>query len=175
MWASVAVVYHLSYSMKCGIFLDQGLNPLTRLMNWVLPCISRLILIHSPTRASQVVLVVKNLPANAGDIRDMDSIPGLGRSPREGRGSPFQYSCLENPMDRAASWAKVHGVAKYQKWLKPLSMYRQGSPVTCFNPEPLVLLKKSRTRGFPDGPMVRILHFHCRGPRFIPGWGIQIL
>ena len=125
--------------------------------------------------ASQVVLVLKNLPSNAGDIRDMDSIPGLGRSPREGRGSPFQYSCLENPMDRAASWAKVHGVAKYQKWLKPLSMYRQGSPVTCFNPEPLVLLKKSRTRGFPDGPMVRILHFHCRGPRFIPGWGIQIL
>ena len=44
--------------------------------------------------------VVKNLPANAGDIRDMGSIPGLGRSPGEGHGNPLPYSCLENPMDR---------------------------------------------------------------------------
>ena len=50
----------------------------------------------------QVVLVVKNLPANVGDIRDMDSIPGLGRSPGGGHGNPLQYSCLENPMDRGA-------------------------------------------------------------------------
>ena len=49
--------------------------------------------------ASQVVLVVKNLPANAGDLRDMGSIPGSGRSPGEGQGNPLQYSCLENPMD----------------------------------------------------------------------------
>ena len=48
--------------------------------------------------ASQVVLVVKNLPASAGDIRDTGSIPGLGRSPGEGSGSSFQYSCLENPI-----------------------------------------------------------------------------
>ena len=46
--------------------------------------------------------VVKNLPANAGDTRDMDLIPGLRRSPGGERGSPLQYSCLENPMDRAA-------------------------------------------------------------------------
>ena len=46
---------------------------------------------------------------NAGDL---DSIPGLGRSPGEGNGSPFQYSCLENPMDGGAWWATVHGVAK---------------------------------------------------------------
>ena len=46
-----------------------------------------------------VVLVVKNPLANAGDIRDVGSIPGSGRSPREGRGNPLQYSCLENPMD----------------------------------------------------------------------------
>ena len=52
--------------------------------------------------ASQVALVVKNLPANAGDIRDMGAIPGLGSSPAEGNGSPFQNSCLENPMDRGA-------------------------------------------------------------------------
>ena len=50
--------------------------------------------------ASQVVLVVKNLLASTGDVRDMDSIPGLGRSSGGGHGNPLQYSCLENPMDR---------------------------------------------------------------------------
>ena len=65
-------------------------------------------------KASQVVLVVKNLPANAGDIRDPGSIPGLGRSSGEGHGNPLQYSCLENPMDRGAWWATIHGVAKSQ-------------------------------------------------------------
>jgi len=53
-------------------------------------------------RASQVVLVIKNLPASAGDIRDAGSVPGLGRFSGEGNGHPFQYSCLENPMDRGA-------------------------------------------------------------------------
>ena len=61
---------------------------------------------------SHVVLVVKNLPANAGDIRDMGSIPGLGRSPGGRHGNPLQYSCLENPKDREAWWATVHGVTK---------------------------------------------------------------
>ena len=51
---------------------------------------------------SQVVLVVKNLPAHAGDIRDAGSFPGLGRSPRGEHNNPLQYSCLENPMDREA-------------------------------------------------------------------------
>ena len=60
------------------------------------------------SNSSQVVLVVKNLLANAGDIRDMGSIPGLGRSPGEGHGNPLQYSCLENPMDRGAWWITVH-------------------------------------------------------------------
>ena len=58
--------------------------------------------------ASQVVLVVKNLPANAGDMRDLD----LGRSPGGGHGNPFQYSCLENPMDCGAWWAIVHTITK---------------------------------------------------------------
>ena len=56
--------------------------------------------------------MVKNLHANAGDIRDMGSIPGSGRSPGGGHGNPLQYSCLKNPMDRGAWWATVHGVAK---------------------------------------------------------------
>ena len=60
------------------------------------------------------MLVVKSLPANAGDIGDMGSIPGLGNSPGGGNGNPLQCSCLENPMDRGAWWATVHGVAKSQ-------------------------------------------------------------
>ena len=56
--------------------------------------------------------MVKNLPANAGDLRNMDSIPGLGRSPEEGHSNPFQYSCLENLMDRGAWQTMVHGVAR---------------------------------------------------------------
>ena len=51
-------------------------------------------------RASQLVLVVKNLPANVGDIRDPGLIPASGRSPGGGNGNPLQYSCLENPVDR---------------------------------------------------------------------------
>ena len=56
--------------------------------------------------------VVKNLPANAGEARDVGSIPGLGRSSGGGNGTPLQYSCLGNPTDRGAWWAIVHGVAK---------------------------------------------------------------
>ena len=62
--------------------------------------------------ASRVALVVKNPSANAGDARDMGSIPGFGRSPGEGNGYPLQYSCLENSMGREAWRATVQGVAK---------------------------------------------------------------
>ena len=62
--------------------------------------------------AFQVALVVKNLPANAGDSREAGSIPGLGRSPGVGNGNPLQYSCLENPKDRGAWLAIVHRVTK---------------------------------------------------------------
>ena len=59
-------------------------------------------------------LVVKNLPANAGDLRDAGSTPGLGRSSGGGNGNPLQYSCLENPLDRAAWWAAVQEVTTSQ-------------------------------------------------------------
>ena len=59
-----------------------------------------------------VVLVVKNLPANAGDLRDSGSIPGSKRSPGEGHGNPLQYSCLKNPMDKGAWQVTVHWVTK---------------------------------------------------------------
>ena len=63
-------------------------------------------------QGDQVVLVVKNPPANEGDLRDAGSTPGSGRSLRGGHGHPPQYSCLENPRDRGAWWATVHAVTK---------------------------------------------------------------
>ena len=65
-----------------------------------------------------MMLVVKNPPASAGDVRYLGSIPGLGRSPGGGHGNPLQYSCLENPMDRGAWRVTVHGVAESQTRLK---------------------------------------------------------
>ena len=64
--------------------------------------------------------MVKNPPANAGEIKDAGSIPGLGRSPGGGNGNPLQDSCLENPMDRETWRATVHGVTKSQTQLKQL-------------------------------------------------------
>ena len=69
-------------------------------------------------RTSQVALVVKNLPTNAGDRREVGSIPGLGQSPGGRHGNPLQYSRLENPMERGAWWATVHGVIKSRTQLK---------------------------------------------------------
>ena len=71
---------------------------------------------------SQVVLVVKKLFAIAGDIRDMGSIPGLGKSPGIENGNPLLYSCLQNPMDRGAWQATVHSVTESWTWRKWLSM-----------------------------------------------------
>ena len=86
----------------------------------------------------------KESACNAGDV---GSIPGSERFPGEGNGNPFQYSCLENPMDRGAWWAVVHGVTKSQKWLRD-----------------------QRFRGFPGGIILLCLsvitnkpeyHFRC--------------
>ena len=60
----------------------------------------------------KVALVIKNLPADAGDIKGLGSIPGLGGSPGGGRGNPLQYSCLKNSMDRGVWRATVHGVQR---------------------------------------------------------------
>ena len=73
--------------------------------------------------ASQVALVVRNPPANAGDLRDTGLIPVSGRSPGGRHGNPLRFSCLENPMDRGAWGATVHGIAKSWKGrLKQLSI-----------------------------------------------------
>ena len=71
----------------------------------------------SCTCASQVTLVVKNLPANAEDARDISSIPGSRRSPGERNSSLLQYFCLDNPIDKEAWWATVQSVAKSQTQL----------------------------------------------------------
>ena len=71
-----------------------------------------------PSWASQVALAVKNQSANVGDVRDMGSIPRSGRPPGGGHGKPFQYSCLENPMDRGAWQTTVHRVTQSLTQLK---------------------------------------------------------
>ena len=69
----------------------------------------------------------KDPPANAGDVRDTGSIPGLGISPGGGHGNPLQYSCLENPICREAWQSTVHRVAKSRTWLKQLSTIQHNS------------------------------------------------
>ena len=73
--------------------------------------------------ASQVAQVVNNPPANAEDIRDSGSIPGLERSPAGGHGGPLQYSCLEKPKDRGALVVTVHGVTKRWSGLKQFNTH----------------------------------------------------
>ena len=104
----------LGSAVAGGILPGQESNPC--LLRWQ---VDPLPLSHQadaprPLWGSQVALVVKNSPANAGDIRDTGSIPifhGSGKSPGGGNGNPLQYSCLENPKDRGA-WPTVHVVAK---------------------------------------------------------------
>ena len=87
-----------------------------------------------------MVLVVKNPPANAGDRKVACLIPGLEKSPGGGPANPLQYSYLENPMDRGAWWAIVHGVAKSPMWLSCFSRVRVG-PLRKLRVEELMLLK----------------------------------
>ena len=73
--------------------------------------------------------MVKNPPASAGDVRDLGSITGSGRSPGGGRGNPLQYSCLENPMDREAWQATIHRIAQSWTQLKQLSTNNTNSKI----------------------------------------------
>ena len=83
--------------------------------------------------SSQVALVVKNPPDSAGDLRDAGLIPGSGRSLGGGYGSPLQFSCLENSMDRGAWWATAHRVTKSRTRLKQLSTH---ICTTCYTVSP---------------------------------------
>ena len=96
-----------------------------------------------------MALVVKNVSANAGDAREIGLIPGLGRSPGGGHGNPLQYSCLENPMDRGAWQAAVHGVAKSQTQLSDFTFHFSFSCIGEGNGNPLQCscLENPRDRG----------------------------
>jgi len=93
--------------------------------------------------------VVKNLPANAGDVRDKGSIPGLGRSPGEGNGYPLQYCCLENPMDRGAWRATVYRVAQSHTRLKQLSTHTRHRLRVKYHKTALLFSCKQRVLSFP--------------------------
>ena len=96
-----------------GILVDKNrqtyswADPRIRVMNYKIVNIFPLVKVGFP--------LVKNPPADAGDT---GSIPGLRRSPGGQNGNPLQYSCMENPMDREASWVVIHEVAKNQTWLR---------------------------------------------------------
>ena len=131
---SIAVAHGFSCSKACGIFPDQGSNLCS--LHWqadsyplrhqgsviALITTAKSLLLQKGTwpkvlrirmwASSRVVLVVKNLPDNARDIRDAGSISGSERSPRRRNGNPLQYSCLENSMDRGDRWATVHRTVK---------------------------------------------------------------
>ena len=107
-------------------FLKGTLNPIVRLSQM---CFTWYLWSPMPMPKKEIIIsfnsksgfpggsAVKNPPANAGDTRDVVSIPGSGRSPGEGNGNPLQYSCLENPLDTGAWWVTVHGVTKRLTWL----------------------------------------------------------
>ena len=124
---NIGVGFH---ALLQGIFPTQGSN-----LHFLGLLHCRWILYHIATREAQAFLslfqifgtklsiqfigfpggtVVKNLPVNVQDIRNLGSVPGWGRSSGRGHGNPLQYSCLENPMDRGTQWATVNGVAKNQ-------------------------------------------------------------
>ena len=96
----------------CCYFVDFFLSVIMRFFSAV-----SFLYLHNYGGASQVVLVVKNPPANAGGVRDATLIPGLGRSSGGEYSNPLQYSCLENPMDRGASQATVQVLKFFQKFI----------------------------------------------------------
>ena len=93
-------------SLSCTVLLTD-LKKKKKILNYLTKCIA--IQLGFPGDS-----VVKNPPAKAGDSRDVGSIPRSRQSPEGGNSSPLQYSCLENPMDRGAWWATIHGVPKSQ-------------------------------------------------------------
>ena len=108
---------HLGKPFYWAWIKSQVLRQVVCQEQWVKP------LLLPSNSETQAAVVVKNLPANARDVRNAGSVPGLRRSPGEGNGSPLQYSRLENPMDRGAWWATVHRVTKNRTRLKRLSMH----------------------------------------------------
>ena len=101
------MVWNTCISVHMYIFSREKLNSVHQRFLWI----------------KKVMLVVKNLSANAGDLRDVSLIPGSGKSPGGGNSNPLQYFCLENPMDRRAWQATVYRVSKSWTWLKQHSRH----------------------------------------------------
>ena len=101
----VTLTITLNFESWLGLKLKRECNVFSSTRAW--PS-----LLKGKSWRNQVVLVVKHTSANARDVRDMGSIPGLGRSPGGGHGGPLQFSCLENPKDRGAQLVRVHMVAE---------------------------------------------------------------
>ena len=124
--------------------------------------------------AFQAVLLVKNPPANGGNITDYDFIPGSGRSPGGGHSNPLQYSCLENPMDRGSWQATVHRVTKSRAQLKQLSTHTRICSVTQSCPT----LWDPTDRSMPDFPVLHLLelaqtHVHWLGDPIQPSHSLS--
>ena len=100
------------YETLLGVMVEKGCNLVYKVMS----CVFGLL---------KVVIVVKNPPANAGDVKVVSSIPRSRRSPGGGHGNPLQYFCLRNPMDRGDWWATVNRVTKSWTGLKRLSILRK--------------------------------------------------
>ena len=117
-----------SFSLLQWIFLTQELNQALLHCRWILYQLSYQGSLTFTLRGPGLPggSVVKNPPANAGDVGDAGLSPGLGRLPRVGNGNPLQYSCLENSTLRGAQWATVHGVTK--SWTQ-LGMHTLSSPM----------------------------------------------
>ena len=113
---------------------------------------------YSRNGASQVALVVKNMPANARDIRDVGSIPGSGRSPGGGLGNPLQYPCLENPMDRGA-WQAPWGHKELDstEWLS-LSIFHFSYHL-CMNTNFILSWFGEESFSFGEASVITILFF----------------
>ena len=125
------------------------------------------VLRQDPSWASQVALVVKNLPVNAGDTKDLGSIPGLGKSPGVGNGTPLPNSCLEDPMGRGAWGAIVHGATKSQV---RLTTHTHTHTHTQHSRKflPIHKCQESVGQGFPGGPVIKTLCSQLRGYRLNP-------
>ena len=135
------------------------------------------IYIYMYSWASQVMLVVKNLPANAGAM-DAGSITGSGRSPGGAHGNPLQYSYLENPMDRGAWQATVHVIAEseiteQQAQHSVCTVKRHSSLLPSFRKEKNLGRKNNMGTSLVV-QWLKLLSFHCRG-HLLPGQGAKIL
>ena len=100
------------YSSETGEAVTETIWPAKQYISTIWTFTGKVILAYNNAGASQMALEVKNVPANARDIRDTGSIPGLVRSPEAGHGNTLQYSYLDNSMDRGAWQATVHGLQR---------------------------------------------------------------